>query len=123
MKQYLLLLKQAFQLLIEYFKEDTWDKIKAAFIKAFDAFKEILWNELKETVREQAEIAVKTAEEYSKSEQVKIKKEELISQIVDSIKLPFIFKPFKGMLKSYINKKVEAVIQLAIEKGHDFLSK
>ena len=122
MNLYINYLKEAFKLCLSYIKEDTWNKIKAAAIKALIAFKDVLWNELKDTVHEQALLALKAAENYYNAEQVKIKKNELISQVVESLKLPLIIKPFRGLMKSYISKKVEDIFQEAFHKGYEFLT-
>ena len=73
MNLYLNYLKEAAKLCLSYIKEDTWDKIKAALLKALDAFIKVLWNELKDTVREQALLALQTAKTYYEAEQVKVK--------------------------------------------------
>lgn len=122
MNLYLNYLKEATKLCFSYIKEDTWDKLKAALLKALEAFIKVLWNEIKDTVREQALLALQAAKTYYEAEQVKIRKSELISQVVDSLKLPIIVKPFKGLLKSYINKQVEKIFQEAYYKGYEFLA-
>lgn len=122
MNVYLNYLKGAVKLCLSYIEKDTWDKIKVALLKALEAFIKVLWNEIKDTVREQALLALQTAKTYYEAEQVKIKKSELISQVVESLKLPIIAKPFKGLLKSYINKQVEKIFQEAYYKGYEFLT-
>ena len=115
-------LKEVLKFCFLYYKAKLKDKIRTAIFKAVIAFKETLWKEIKSTVQEQALMALKAAEKYCNAEQVKVKKEEIISQIVDKIKLPFILKPFKKLMKNFLNKKVEEIITDALKKGQLFLA-
>lgn len=122
MDLYLNGLKEAFKFIVAYIKTNMGTKIKEASLKALVAFKDALWKELKNTVHEQAFLAIRAAEVYYSAEQVKVKKKELVSQVVDSIKFPVVLKPFKGLMKSYLTKRVDNLIQGAIQKGYTFLA-
>ena len=123
MNLFLTYLKEALKLYWFYIKRNTSEKLKEALLKALEAFKNTLWNEVKDTVYSQTLSALQAAEAYYKTEQVKIKEKELISQIVDSLKLPLVLRPFKGLMKSLIIKKIEEIIQEALKNGQEFLSK
>lgn len=109
------------KLCIEYVKDFVLIKIKPVFLEALKSFKDNLWKELKEIIHDQIVELLKFAEESYSSQNIKIKKDKLIEDIINKIKLPLIFKPFKKLLHSYISKKVEEVIQELFEKGHEFI--
>lgn len=119
MNKYIAIIKETLRIL---FKHLGREKVKDAFKKASEAFKEVLWKEIKVVVYEQALLALEAARDYCNQEQVKLKKEELISQVFEKIKLPLLLRPFKKLLKGYINQKVEEIISSALQRSHDFLT-
>ena len=122
MGAYSVYLQKILSFLTEYWKKYLWKKVHVALLKSLETFKNALWNEVKDSVREQAKVALETAKAYYSQEQVKVKKEQLISQIVDKVELPLLLKPFKKLIKHYISTKVEKVILDSLQKGCDFLS-
>lgn len=122
MGAYSVYLQKILSFLTEYWKKYLWEKVHVALLKSLETFKDALWDEVKDSVREQAKVALENARAYYNQEQVKVKKEQLISQIVDKVKLPLLLKPFRKLIKNYINTKVEKVILDSLQKGCDFLS-
>jgi len=113
--------KEGIKVYYTYIKENLWEELKAALLKALASFKDTLWKEMKDTVQEHLLRALQAAEVYYNAEQVKVKEKELVSQVIDTLKLPLVVRPFKGLMKSYLTKKVEELIQEAIKAGYGFL--
>lgn len=113
------ILKELFQKLISYCSKEV---IKEAFLKALEAFKDTLWKEIKEEVHNVAKEVISEAEAFLTSVEAQEKEEAILNAIMEKIQLPFILKPFKGIIRNIIKGKLEAFVEETLNKGKDLLA-
>ena len=105
-----------------YLKDKLWVRLKGVFIRAWDSVKEALWNEIKEEVKSCAREIIKDAELFLTSVEAQEKEKIILDLIMSKIDLPFVLKPFKGIIRKILKSKLEETISNLLQKGKDFIA-
>lgn len=112
--------------------KETWKEVlKIAWIETkawLLALASNLWEDyLKDKLREQINFlivrGVTLARAYHDSDDYQKKKEAVLDFIFKNIKLPVIFKPFKGLIKAILSSNIEKQIDKAFGIADEFVEK
>ena len=104
----------------EYFKT-LLIKVRAWLLAlASNLWEYYLKDTLKAQIDELVHKGINKVNAYYKSEEYDKKKEEILTFIFDNIKLPFMLKPFKGLIRSILVNSIEKQIEKALEKLNKF---
>ena len=104
-----------------WLKNRLWERLKDVFIRAWDSIKEKLWNEIKAEVRAAARELITDAETFLTSMEAQEKEKLIIDILMSRIELPFVLKPFKGIVRKILKSKIEETVQSLIKKGKEFV--
>lgn len=104
-----------------YLKEKLWTRLKEVFIKAWLSVKDALWQEIKAEVRACAREIIKDAEIFLASVEAQEKEKLILDAVMSKIELPFVLKPFKGIIRKILKNKIEATIIELMQKSKDFI--
>ena len=96
-------------------------KLLEGIKEAVSSFITTLWNYVKEEVINSAKQSLDLLSELIKSEVGQAKKEFIVDIIMQKINLPFVLKPFKGLIKKLLANKIEEAVEAIINKGHEFV--
>ena len=97
------------------------DKLLEGLKVAGQAFIETLWEFLRDDVILSARKSLELLKELVKSDAGQIKKAFIVDIIMQKIKLPLVFKPFKGLIRKMLADKIEETVIDLIEKGQEFI--
>ena len=112
--------------------KETWkEALKIAWVKTkawLLALAANLWEDyLKDKLREQINFlivrGVNLVRTYHDSDDYQKKKEAVLDFIFKNIKLPVIFKPFKGLIKAILSSNIEKQIDKAFGIADEFVEK
>ena len=107
---------------ISYFKSRLLNKLKDGFMKALASFKETLWEEVKGEVIACAQEVVADAKKFFESEEAKNKEDVIVEAVMAKVKLPFVVKPFRGIIKRILKTKIEETVQNLLSKVDGILN-
>ena len=110
-----------FEELIENFKESLLPKIKEAFNHALKAFIDAFWDYIKDEVILSARRSLKILEALVQSPAGKEKKEDIVDLIMLKINLPIVLKPFKGLIRKMVLKKIDEILHNIFGTGFKLL--
>lgn len=97
----------------------VWIKIKAWLLAlATNLWEDYLKEKLQEQIRELVSRGITYVNAYYGSDDYNKKKEEILNFIFKNIQLPFVLKPFKGLIKVILSNSIEK----QIEKGLNLLN-
>lgn len=103
------------------FKE-IWNELKEKLVKGIKAtckeFLAILWDFVKDDVILSARKSLGIISTYLTSTEGLDKKEKIADLIMSKIKLPLPLKPFKGLIRKLIIKKIDEIVHDLINKGN-----
>jgi len=102
--------------LLAYAKTFLLPKVKEAFQKGKEQFIQTLWNSIKDEATEQVQTATEFVLRFFDSPSFKQKEEEILDVVFKNIKLPFILKPLKPLLRRMLKEKFEKLIKENIKK-------
>ena len=115
------ILKELLQRSGIWLKNRLWERLKGVFIRAWDSIKEKLWNEIREEVRASARELIADAEIFLTSVEALEKEKLIIDILMSRIELPFVLKPFKGLMRKILKSKIEETVQGLLQKGKEFV--
>ena len=115
------ILKELLQRSGIWLKNRLWERLKGVFIRAWDSIKEKLWNEIREEVRASARELIADAETFLTSMDAQEKEKLIIDILMSRIELPFVLKPFKGLMRKILKSKIEETVQSLLQKGKEFV--
>ena len=75
-----------------------------------EAFIKSLWEYLKAAVIESIKKSLDLLKELVKSEAGQQKKEFILDIVMSKIELPFLLKPFRGLIKKFLANKIEETV-------------
>ena len=104
-----------------FYKEYLQDKVREGLKLAFEAFYKTLWDFIKEDVLKAMYDSLKAIEAIVNSKKGQDKKEEIVDLIITKVKLPIVLKPFKGLVKKVILKKIDKLLHKVLGKGFELL--
>jgi hypothetical protein len=104
-----------------FYKEYLQDKVREGLKLAFEAFYKTLWDFIKEDVLKAMHDSLKAIEAIVNSKKGQDKKEEIVNLIMTKIKLPIVLRPFKGLVKKAILKKIDELLHKVFGKGFELL--
>lgn len=116
-----IILKELLQRAGIWLKNRLWERLRGVFVKTWDSVKEKLWNEIKEEVRACALELILDAETFLTSVEAQQKEKLIIDILMSKIELPFVLKPFKGLVRKILKSKIEETVQSLIKKGKEFV--
>lgn len=115
-------MKEALKRIGIYLKNRLWDRVKDKCVKACQAFVEALWSDIKEEVKACAQEIIKDAEIFLTSVEAQEKEKIILDAVMSKIELPFVLKPFKGIVRRILKSKIEETVQGLLKKGKDFVA-
>lgn len=104
-----------------YLKNRLWERLKGVFVRAWDSVRERLWDEIKLEVRACARELIADAETFLTSFEAQQKEQIIIDILMSKIELPFVLKPFKGIVRRILKSKIEETVQGLLQKGKEFV--
>ena len=87
------------------------EEIKRGLRVAAQAFCRALWEEIEGHVLLSARKSLGIIKSYLESTDCTDKKEYIVNLIMTKIKLPLVFRPFKGLIKNMVREKLDEIIK------------
>ncbi len=111
--------KKIFSFLSAYawptYKERIIEALRRAFEVAKDTFIEVLWKSVKDDLTAHAKEACEYGMTYTNTSDFKEKEEAVVTYLFTKIKFPLPLRPFKGLIKNLLKKKIETFIKETLE--------
>ena len=98
------------------------DKIKDLIKDVITEGKKYIWKKIELEIREGAIRAISLIEAYLASDEGKAKKETIANIVMSKVNLPFIFKPFKNVIKRKFLEKIEEIVVTLLANGKNALN-
>lgn len=110
------ILKNSWFFILEYFKTYAFPRLKEAFMEHKDQFINNIWESLKDDIKQELKKAIAHIHKYLESPSYEEKEKFLINFVCQKIKLPFILKPLRPVLKNILKGKLKALINENLNK-------
>ena len=110
------ILKKYGLLILAYFQDKIWEKVKEEFNKAKKQFLNNLWDRIKDDLKADLNNTVKVINEFLESSTYKEKEEAVINALMAKVNLPVFLKPFRGLLKKALKSKLKKLVEKALKK-------
>lgn len=110
-----------FEKIVKWYKENLQEKVREGLKLAVKAFFDTLWNYIKKDAILSARKSLKKIEETVNSNNGTEAKKKIIELIMSKIKLPIVLRPFKGLIKNAIGKKIDEILRTVLNKGFELL--
>ena len=107
---------EGFYFMVSYIVSYLIPRIKEEFTKSKTEFFENLWNHIKNDIHNCVKDAIHHVEEYMKTAEYETRENEVVDVIFKKVKLPLVFRPFKGILKKMFKNKVRALVAENLRK-------
>lgn len=104
-----------------WFEETFLNVLREALKKGIQAFTTFVWENIKGDVRAGALEAIKYLSSYFGTDTCRNNVDLVLDQVMKKIKVPLIFKPFKGIIKRKFKKEIEKIVQNILTKGIELL--
>lgn len=112
-KKYLM---EALYFCISYFTSYLFPKVRDTFMESKDQFLQKLWNSVKDDIHAQIKGAVTHVEEYMQTAEYELREKEVIDTIFKKVQLPFVLRPFKGLIKKIFRDKIRKLVAENLKK-------
>lgn len=110
-----------FEKILVWYKENLQERVREGLRIAAKAFFDTLWNYIKEDVILAARKSLKKIEEIASSADGAEVKKKILDLIMSKIKLPIVLRPFKGLIRNLISKKIDEILHNIFGKGFELL--
>ena len=104
-----------------YLKDKLLIRLQKVFIRTWNSIKKSLWQEIKLEVRACAREVIRDAEIFLASVEAQEKEKIILDIVMSKIELPFVLKPFKGIIRKILKNKIEATIIELMQKSKNFV--
>lgn len=104
-----------------FYQEHLQAKVREGLKLAFEAFYKTLWDFIKDDVLSTVHDSLEAIQEIVESKKGQDKKEQIVDLILAKAKLPIVLKPFKGLIKKAILKKIDEILHNIFGKGFELL--